>query len=550
MADLNLLKGKGVHVRQIIERMTLEQKVGQLFMLAFAGKDLAYAKKLVEERYVSGFYITQDNAETMAEARHMTQTLQDAACKTGMNLPLIFSVDQEGAWGVLISETETGPGNLALGAADDTDLTAEIYGIYAKEIMASGYNVILSPCSDINSNPDNPIIGTRAFGESVEKVSRHVAAAVKGALENNIVCCGKHFPGHGDTGEDSHRLLPMVDRSLEDLLVQDLVPFQTGIEAGLPMIMTSHINFPQVDPENPATLSYTIMTKLLRERMGFEGVIVTDSMNMWGMRKYYDPAEAAIKALKAGCDIIMLSEEHYEHDQEDYASKQAATIDGVIQAVYDGELDLSVVEKSLERIYQLRTQIAENRSLVSVAEGNSDQKTHHKTAQEAAKKAITVIRDVQSLWPLKGKILLTGASDPVAHGMVVNTRGLGPNEPRAAYDVFCEKFCAKYPSVEILSFEDMNKLIREPEALFDDVTLVCVTEDYPLPGLDYDVEQQRKIVNDLVRLTKGRLVVLGLRSGYELRHFPDLSTYVCAYSSRACSAEALADVASCMEHPS
>lgn len=510
-------------------------------MLAFTGKDLDYPTRLVKNRFINGFYLSQDNAETLAEAKELTHRLQAAANQTGIDLPLIFATDQEGAWGVLVPETVTGPGNLALGSANDPRLTTEIYGIYAREIMAAGYNVILSPCADINSNPDNPIIGTRAFGDSVELVSRHVQAAVKGALQNRIACCGKHFPGHGDTGLDSHRTLPVVDRSLEHLLEQDLAPFQAAIDSGVPMMMTSHIIFPQIDPDNPATLSHKIMTGLLRDRMGFDGVIVTDSMNMWGMRKNYSPAEAAVQALIAGCDIIMLSEEHYENSLGDYEAKQAATIDGVIAAVKEGRLALERVEQSLARIYTFKLKLHKNISDFVQLSPRVSTTEHQNTAALAAEKAIKVLRDDQSLLPLQGKLILAGISSDDASNMVAATRGIGPNEPRPAFDVFREVFCKLHPDAEVLSPEQLARLCMGEETIPVDVTLVAVTEDYPLPGLDYDTEAQKDLIQQLVKITAGRLVVMALRSDYELRHFDGLSTYVCAYSSRACSAKALAE---------
>ncbi len=551
---MGVLENARADARGLIAKLTLEQKVGQLFMLAFGGKDLTYARELVQERYISGFYISQDNAETLFEAKNLTQTLQSAASSTSLDLPLIFGVDQEGAWGVAVSETTTGPGNLALGSADDTSLTHEIYGIYAREMMACGYNVILSPCSDINSNPDNPIIGTRSFGEDRDRVSRHVKAAVQGALKNHIVCCGKHFPGHGDTSEDSHRLLPTVDRSLAYLLDQDLVPFQTAIDAGLPMIMTSHINFPQIDPDFPATLSPKIMRDLLRDRMGFQGVIVTDSMNMWGMRKNYDPAESAILALKAGCDIVMLSEEHYEHDTTNYVAKQRATIDGVIEAVKADDLALDVVEDALERIFCLKIQLAVNADLCNASVQNIASEKHRSIADLAAEKAIRVVRDRDNLLPLKGKVKLLGLSGADAHQMVVNTRGIGPNEPRPAFDVLCEELknasanansdsgidSDSGADIEILSEADLQDYLDGERSFGAEDVVIGVTEDYPLPGMDYDVDFQKKRLEQLVQITKGKMVVCALRSDYELRSHPDLSTYIAAYSSRACSAQAMA----------
>ena len=186
----------------ILAGMSLEEKVGQIFMLAFSGARPADVGKMVREHYIGGCYISQDNAATPSAAALLSVDLQRQAAQTPSALPLLLGVDQEGSWGVLVPYSTTGPGNLGLGATQDPECTARMYEVLGKEMRAVGYNTILAPCADVNSNPDNPSIGMRSFGADPAKVARHVAAAVKGALSAGIVTNEKHRRDRRNTQGD------------------------------------------------------------------------------------------------------------------------------------------------------------------------------------------------------------------------------------------------------------------------------------------------------------------------------------------------------------
>ena len=206
-----------IDVDAVLAQMTLEEKVGQMFLLAFAGSQLRAAEHLVRQQGVGGCYLSQDNAATPAEAAALSATLQQFARATRLAIPLLLGADHEGVWGVMVPFSATGPGNLALGAARVPDLTRRMYRVLGAELAAVGYNTLLAPCADVNTNPHNPIIGTRSFGEDPAQVATLVRAAVEGAREAGVVTTVKHFPGHGDTVVDSHRGLPRVDRSRAEL---------------------------------------------------------------------------------------------------------------------------------------------------------------------------------------------------------------------------------------------------------------------------------------------------------------------------------------------
>ncbi|MFN6262784.1 MAG: glycoside hydrolase family 3 protein [Chromatiaceae bacterium] len=513
-------------IRQLIDSLPLEHKVGQLFMLAFAGPDLAYARQLVEQYQIGGFYLTDDNAADPQQAAALNLELQKLAALRSVDAPLILGVDQEGAWSVLTKYTDTGPGNLALGVVDDIKLTARQYQSMALQMQALGYNTVLAPCVDVNSNPDNPIIGQRSFGAEPALVSRHSSAAVTAILQTGMLACAKHFPGHGDTATDSHNGLPVVDLALSELLDTHLQPFVAAIAAGVPLLMTSHICYPQLDAEFPATLSPLILTQLLRQQLGFDGVILTDSMNMGAMRRHYGPVEAAVQALRAGADMIMLSEEHYENAVTDYQALQRQTIEGVIAAVRSGELAPSVIDAALQRVLLLRYQLAEPK-IRPLPDGAV-------VAAEAARRACLVLRDQAGMLPLQQPFYLACMADPAEYAQICNSRGIGPNDAVPASSVVQEALLQAGALVEVLSWPVLAGWLER--GLRPELPLLLLSEDYPLPGSRLNLPRQRERVQQCLQAWGGQVLLLALRSDTELSAYPQLQTYLCSYSSRRCSA--------------
>lgn len=523
-------------VAQLIDTLPLAEKVGQLFLLAFAGNDYEYAKALVKYYHVGGFYITDDNAANPKEATNLATMLQQEAALRACDVPLLLAVDQEGAWGILTHHTDLGPGNLALGQANDRALTADMYQVYGEQMQQIGYNTLLSPCADVNANPNNPIIGLRAFGEETAGVAHHVSAAVEGANKSGNLCCAKHFPGHGDTQSDSHQTLPIVDKSFTALMQQDLVPFKAAIEQGVGLIMTSHICYPQIDPKNPATLSKIILQDILQKQLGFKGLIITDSMNMWSMRHNYEPAEAAIKALEAGAHIVMLSEEHYENSTTPYKEIQAATILGVIDAVKNNVLDEKVINDRLQQVLVFKYRHFAD----SPTPTNSLLNKASDIAKLAAEKAIKVLRNEQGLWPLNTRpFTLAFAANPKGYEKITNDRGIGPNDPLSAQHVIVSTLQQRNTPHTLLNYQQLLAALNSDDFELN-TPLVLVTEDYPLPGESFDVSEQQKILKKAIDKWPDQLIVIAMRSDYELENHPQLKTYICAYSSRAISAEVIA----------
>jgi beta-N-acetylhexosaminidase len=239
------------------------------------------------------------------------------------------------------------PGNLALGVVDDIELTYQVASSIAADLSANGVNYNLAPSVDVNSAPDTPVIGARSFGSDPARVAAHGVAYIKGMQDAGIATAAKHFPGHGATVADSHHALPTIDADLETFRRRELPPFVAAIEAGATSVMTSHVVFTALDPDEPATLSSRILHRLLREELGYDGVLVTDALDMQGASGRYGIAGAAVRAFLAGADLLLLGsidgEEHCAHIRE-----------GIAQAIREGHLDVKTLEAAAGRVDKLR----------------------------------------------------------------------------------------------------------------------------------------------------------------------------------------------------
>jgi beta-N-acetylhexosaminidase len=313
------------------------------------------------------------------------------------------------------------------------------------------------------------------------------------------------------------------------------MPFRSGIEAGADIVMTSHIKFPKIDPENPATLSKKILADILRGALGFSGLILSDSMNMGAIRKFYDPAESTLLALKAGVDVVMLSEEHYDYNA-DYLKKQLDSIEIVKNAIESGILSETEVNEKLYRILDLKL----NRMKLNGPALSSEEKAVIAADENRATYAAYAMLQ-KGLWPLpqKGPFVCVNATPRDSYSNIVNVRGIGPNQAKPAFDTFREA----YGSLEKQAvFVDYEEIANASPLLETSAAIIVVTEDYPLPGEDFEKGKQQALVNKLCKDFGEKLIILGLRSSYELSAYPEGITYLCAYSSRTCSAMAAAEI--------
>ncbi|MBN9612867.1 MAG: glycoside hydrolase family 3 protein, partial [Actinobacteria bacterium] len=263
----------------------------------------------------------------------------------------LIAIDEEGGEVTRLHYLEGSPypGAAIMGQLDDTAYTERIGERVAHDVLSAGFNLVLGPVADVNSNPRNPVIGTRSFGADAALASRHVAAWVRGLEGAGAVSCPKHFPGHGDTAQDSHLALPVVDADAALLAERDLPPFRAAFDAGARTVMTSHILLPEIDPSGPATFSRAILHDILREQLGFTGLIVTDALDMKGASGEVGIPEAAVRALAAGCELLCLGTDNTREQLREIE-------DHVLAAVREGRLDAEIPRRAAQRVRALAEQ--------------------------------------------------------------------------------------------------------------------------------------------------------------------------------------------------
>jgi beta-N-acetylhexosaminidase len=340
-----------------IENMSLDEKIGQMFIIGFEGsKPDDTLKEMICEKHVGGVVLFRRNIANPGQLLGLLNSIKaiNAGCTENHAVngrpegraPLFISVDEEGG------RVSRMPGEIAqlppassVGEINDDDFAYDIGGMIATYIKAFGFNMNFAPVLDIWSNPHNTVIRDRSYGQTPDIVSRLGIRVMKGMSENGVIPVVKHFPGHGDTALDSHVELPKVNYSLERLKNFELAPFQEAIGNNADAVMVGHILVTEIDPENPATLSETVVTGLLRGMMQFDGVVITDDMTMGAIEKNYNIGDAAVKSIIAGCDIIMICHGY---------SKQKKAIEAVKAAVADGVIPEDRINESVQRILELK----------------------------------------------------------------------------------------------------------------------------------------------------------------------------------------------------
>ncbi|MEU4061113.1 glycoside hydrolase family 3 protein [Streptomyces wedmorensis] len=353
-------------LRRIIDRMSLEEKVGQLFVMRVYGHSatapdqadidsnlaeigVRTAAELVERYHVGGviYFAWAHNTRDPHQIAELSNGIQQAALAQPTPIPVLISTDQEHGIVCRVGEPATlVPGAMALGAGGSHADARKAAQIAGAELAAVGIRQNYAPVADVNVNPANPVIGVRSFGSDPQAVAGLVAAQVKGYQRAGVAATSKHFPGHGDTAVDSHYGLPTITHTREQWAELDAPPFRSAIAAGIDSIMTAHIVVPALDPsEDPATLSRPILTGILRERLGYDGVVVTDSLAMEGVRTKYGDERVPVLALKAGVDQLL------------NPPRLDVAWNAVLKAVRDGELTEARLDESILRILRLKSRL-------------------------------------------------------------------------------------------------------------------------------------------------------------------------------------------------
>ena len=321
--------------------MALRRRIGRLLIAGFDGPDIPVELRSLAREFQLGGVILLGKNGNIVEPEQVAELSHDAATLGG-DFPAWVSIDQEGGRVARLKTPFTvWPPMATLGRSGDAALAERFARALAAELRAVNITLDYAPVLDVHTNPKNPIIGDRALAERASDVARLGSAIIRGLQEGGIAACGKHFPGHGDTSTDSHLELPLIEHPPERLRDVELVPFRAAVEAQVATIMTAHILVPSLDESRPATLSKRIVTGLLRQELGYQGVILSDDLEMKAIAATYEVPSAAVMAIEAGCDgVLICSGDH---------ATQAAALEALIHAVEDERLSPSVVDDALRR---------------------------------------------------------------------------------------------------------------------------------------------------------------------------------------------------------
>jgi beta-N-acetylhexosaminidase len=324
------------------EQMNLDEMVGQMFMISVGGTAPDYyINKMIRERNIGGVILFGHNMKNEAQTSALTGSLQELSMQTEPSIPLLIAVDQEG--GEISSAPWVAPQPPAarVGARGNPAEARAIAEKMGRELLRAGVNTDLAPVVDTGFGA---AIGSRSFGENPELVARMGAASVEGFEAAGVVSAAKHFPNHGPARTDSHVSLPVVNHDLGTLRSRDLPPFEAAVRAGVPMVMVGHLVYPAIDPERPASLSPEAIG-MLRGELGFDGVVITDDLAMAGASGDGPPARAAVEAVKAGADLLIISS---------LPEQQADAYDAVVEAVESGEIPRERIQTSVERVLEVK----------------------------------------------------------------------------------------------------------------------------------------------------------------------------------------------------
>jgi beta-N-acetylhexosaminidase len=545
-SDDAMLRGK---IIKMLQHMTLQEKVGQLFVVEVYGQDAdtvsstmaAQNQRLygvdtpaqVIDKYKPGGVIYYDarrgpdNVQNPRQIATLSNGLQAAALSQRQPIPLLISTDQEGGSVVfrLVAPATAMPGNMALGAARSTAYAHRSAEVIGTELAAVGINQNYAPVADVNVNPANPVIGVRSVGEDPALVSEMVAAQVIGYHDGGVAAVAKHFPGHGDTAVDSHFGLPEVTHTREQLEAIDLPPFRAAIHEGVDTIMTAHVVLRSVDPSGaPATMSKAILTGLLREELDYDGLIVTDALDMGGATSTYPPNVAPVEAFKAGADQLVL------------APQMDVAYTAVLDAIRNGEVSTQRLDESVYRILRLKM----TRGLfddpfvdVELADKVVGAPDHLHDAQVITNHTTTLVKNDAGSLPLTDdprNVLVTGwgVTTTSTLGNAIGQRGqtvtvleTGTTPSQARID-------------QAVTAAAANDLV-----VVSTMNAASVDLNTGLPTAS--AAAQQALVKALLATGKP-VVVSGMRNPYDISYLTEAPTYLATYGYTAASIESLTRV--------
>ena len=517
-----------------IADLSTDEKIGQLFVpdaygVYMSSSSYAYQRleRFVKERHVGGFVWFLSN---VYENALLTKRLQAES-----RVPLFIASDLEAGMGMRFADTWYWPPAMAIAASGDPSLAEREGKQVAIEAKSVGINWILAPVGDVNVAPDNPVINTRSFGEDPNEVSKYVQAFIRGVHSEGLLATAKHFPGHGDTKVDSHRALPVLDVTRERLDRVELVPFRAAIGADVDSVMMGHLAVPALDPtpapfvaneqrdnrysagvnEAPqnATLPATIskpMIDLLRNDLRFHGLVVTDAFDMGGLTEHFDAGEAAVRAIEAGEDMILMP------------ANTDAAMDGVKKAVESGRIPMSRIDASVQRILEAKARVPFTVADPDVIFDTVDSEESRKIATEIATKAMTLVREESGALPLakSARVVVVGVSDfPET------------TNPVAELDRELKKRLTTAPRTFILDprSNDTDVAPIVDAAKNADVVLLALAIRARSGAGQIAVPAVAQRAIEQLASTSAKQIAIAFGTPYLLREIPSVRTYICAY---------------------
>jgi beta-N-acetylhexosaminidase len=547
-------------VEHTLKKMSLEEKVGQMLNIRYYtdfqnfDSDSYRQFRAQLQKYNIGSVVLTVHVD--GPILLLNPPLEVAAVANQLQrdsrLPLLIAADFERGLASRVSSTPAFPDAMAFGAIGKTEYAEKFGAITAEESRAIGVHWNLFPVADVNSNPDNPIINTRSFGEDPIQVGNMVAAFIKGSREHGMLTAAKHFPGHGDTGTDSHLGVAKVQGDLAHLQRIELPPFKKAIEAGVDSILTAHVAVPALepDPNKVATISANVITELLRKQLGFQGVIITDALEMRGLTALYPPgrgsptAKAAVDAVKAGDDVIL------------WPTDLDGAFNGIVAAVKHGEISPERIDTSVRKILEMKASVGLHKSrLVNLDEVSRvlDKPEDMAFAQQVADEAVTLVRDNRQVLPIEKmkspstesetfQAQVTPGNQVVAivftdtiHGAWGQAFEKAFRERRADARVFyVDNTLADALSPEILRAVQQARKIVVAAYIVPTPAKQVVANGQLVNSVGLE-QSAGELLRHILESAAARTAVIALGNPYVAQNFPAVQTYICTYSNATTS---------------
>ena len=511
---LNLHEHSNEFVKKKLSEMTLREKIAQMIVanavpenFSENSAEVKKLKKLCTDTKVGGFIFFKGNSSDYARLSNILQSNSD--------VPLLLSSDFERGTRMRVTDGALFPNNMAIGAADNKELSYKMGLEIARETRLLGIHQNYSPVCDVNNNPNNPIINVRSFGEDPQLVSRMSEAMIKGLQDGKVIATAKHFPGHGDTDIDSHNDLPQLNFTMDRMNSIELVPFKNAIDKGVISVMIAHLAFPELEsqPNIPASLSPAIVQDLLIDKMNFKGLVVTDALNMKGITKYFSTSEVAVMCVNAGIDLILMPLD------------EVTTVNAIESAVKSGQISEERINRSAEKILKVKewlglfqhkdVQEADVYKSVNTTEAND-------IAQQIADESITLVKDDNNVLPFKnnneGKTAFVIISEG---GDLDNTDYLKMLAP----DHF--KGCTFYTATSSTMDSELKGSLSSLSGYDNIVVAIYAKVRYGTGKISIS-SANIDLVNRLKETGKN-LAVISFGNPYLLKEFPTTPSYICAY---------------------